>query len=47
MAVLNFTLSEEGVNALRDGLACLGKFSDDVTLEAKQDRVELIIFGIV
>ncbi|KAI1777990.1 Rad9-domain-containing protein [Hypoxylon cercidicola] len=39
MAVLNFTLSEEGVNALRDGLACLGKFSDDVTLEAKQDRL--------
>ncbi|KAI1758985.1 Rad9-domain-containing protein [Hypoxylon sp. FL1150] len=39
MAVLNFTLSEEGVNALRDALACLGKFSDDVTLEAKQDRI--------
>ncbi|KAI0180558.1 Rad9-domain-containing protein [Hypoxylon sp. FL1284] len=39
MAVLTFTLSEEGVNALRDALACLGKFSDDVTLEAKQDGI--------
>ncbi|KAI1102611.1 Rad9-domain-containing protein [Jackrogersella minutella] len=39
MAVLNFTLSEEGVNALRDALACLGKFSDEVSLEAKKDRL--------
>ncbi|KAI1410552.1 Rad9-domain-containing protein [Hypoxylon sp. FL1857] len=37
MAVLNFTLSEEGVNVLRDALACLGKFSDEVSLEAKKD----------
>lgn len=39
MAVLNFTLSEEGVNALRDALACLGRFSDEVSLEAKKDRL--------
>ncbi|KAI1393343.1 Rad9-domain-containing protein [Hypoxylon trugodes] len=39
MAVLNFTLSEEGVSALRDALACLGKFSDEVSLEAKKDRL--------
>lgn len=42
MAVINFTLSEEGVNALRDALACLGKFSEEVSLEAKSDRVYLI-----
>ncbi|KAI1096624.1 Rad9-domain-containing protein [Rostrohypoxylon terebratum] len=39
MAVLNFTLSEEGVNALRDALTCLGKFSEEVSLEAKNDRL--------
>ncbi|KAI2623921.1 Rad9-domain-containing protein [Hypomontagnella submonticulosa] len=39
MAVLNFTLSEEGVSTLRDALACLGKFSDEVSLEAKKDRL--------
>ncbi|KAI1378399.1 Rad9-domain-containing protein [Hypoxylon crocopeplum] len=39
MAVLNFTLSEEGVSSLRDALACLGKFSDEVSLEAKKDRL--------
>ena len=39
MAVLNFTLSEEGVSALRDALICLNKFSDDVSLEARKDSV--------
>ncbi|OTA99111.1 hypothetical protein M426DRAFT_68439 [Hypoxylon sp. CI-4A] len=39
MAVLNFTLSEEGVNALREALTCLSKFSDEVSLEAKKDRL--------
>ncbi|KAI1143650.1 Rad9-domain-containing protein [Hypoxylon sp. FL0543] len=39
MAVLNFTLSEEGVNVLRDALACLGKFSDEVSLEATKDKL--------
>lgn len=39
MAVLRFTLSEDGVGVLRDALACLGKFSEEVSLEAKKDRV--------
>ncbi len=39
MAVLKFTLSEDGVSVLRDALTCLGKFSDEVSLEAKRDRV--------
>ncbi|KAI1465238.1 Rad9-domain-containing protein [Daldinia caldariorum] len=39
MAVLNFTLSEEGVSRFRDALACLNKFSDEVSLEAKKDKL--------
>ncbi|KAK6842382.1 Rad9-domain-containing protein [Apiospora arundinis] len=39
MVLLRFTLSEEGVNALRDALACLNKFSDEVSLEAKRDKL--------
>lgn len=39
MAVLTFTLSEEGVSAFRDALICLNKFSDDVSLEARKDSV--------
>ncbi|KAI1170158.1 Rad9-domain-containing protein [Nemania sp. FL0916] len=41
MAVLQFTLSEDGVSVLRDALACLGKFSDEVSLEAKKDKLVL------
>lgn len=41
MAVLNFTLSEEGVSGFRDALICLNKFSDDVSLEARKDSVSL------
>ncbi|KAI8626099.1 Rad9-domain-containing protein [Xylariaceae sp. FL1651] len=41
MAIVRFTLSEDGVNVLRDALACLGKFSDEVSLEAKKDRLVL------
>ncbi|KYK55873.1 hypothetical protein DCS_07838 [Drechmeria coniospora] len=37
MAVLEFTLSEEGVTGFRDALICLNKFSDDVFLEARKD----------
>ncbi|KAH7308104.1 Rad9-domain-containing protein [Stachybotrys elegans] len=37
MAVLTFTLNENGVGALRDALICLNKFSDDVSLEARKD----------
>ncbi|KAJ3496357.1 hypothetical protein NLG97_g2717 [Lecanicillium saksenae] len=41
MAVLNFTLSEEGVSGFRDALICLNKFSDDVSLEARKDSFTL------
>lgn len=41
MAVLSFTLSEEGVAAFRDALICLNKFSDDVSMEARKDSVSL------
>lgn len=41
MAVLNFSLNEEGVASLRDALICLNKFSDDVSLEARKDSVNL------
>ncbi|KAI1188328.1 Rad9-domain-containing protein [Nemania serpens] len=41
MAVLQFTLSEDGVSVLRDALTCLSKFSDEVSLEAKRDRLVL------
>lgn len=37
--ILLFTLSEEGVNALRDVLICLNKFNEEVCLEAKKDQV--------
>lgn len=39
MVVLNFTLNEEGVAVLHDVLACILKFSDDVCLDAKKDKV--------
>lgn len=39
MAVLTFTLSDDGVAAFRDALICLNKFSDDVSVEARKDSV--------
>lgn len=39
MPLLKFTLSEEGVNTFREALACLNKFSEGVSLEAKRDRL--------
>ncbi|GJN82454.1 DNA repair protein Rad9 [Purpureocillium lilacinum] len=41
MAVLAFTLSEDGITAFRDALICLNKFSDDVSLEARKDSFVL------
>ncbi|PHH59348.1 hypothetical protein CDD81_3352 [Ophiocordyceps australis] len=41
MHVLSFTLSLEGLNAFRDALICLSKFSEDVSLEARRDRFTL------
>ncbi|KAI1326637.1 Rad9-domain-containing protein [Xylariaceae sp. FL0255] len=46
MPLLKFTLSEEGVGVLRDALACLNKFSDEVSLEAKKDQLMLTTFNI-
>ncbi|KAI6784740.1 DNA repair Rad9 [Emericellopsis cladophorae] len=46
MAILNFTLSEEGVTALRDALICLSKFSDDVSLEARKDSFTLTTLNV-
>lgn len=43
MVVLNFTLSEEGVAVLHDALACMFKFSDEVCLEARKDKVHRLI----
>lgn len=45
MAVLNFTLSEEGVAVFHDALACIVKFSEDVVLEARKDKVRVIETG--
>lgn len=39
MALVNFTLSEDGVGAFNDALVCVHKFSDDVSLEIKKDKV--------
>jgi len=41
MVVLSFTLSEEGVTVLRDALSCMFKFSDDVCMEARKDKVTI------
>ena len=39
MAILNFTLSPEALGKLHDALVCLGKFSEDVSIEAAHDKV--------
>ncbi|KAF7533071.1 hypothetical protein G7054_g7404 [Neopestalotiopsis clavispora] len=41
MPLLRFTLSEDGVGALREALACLNKFSEEVSLEATKDKLDL------
>ncbi|KAK4241866.1 hypothetical protein C8A03DRAFT_11885 [Achaetomium macrosporum] len=46
MVILNFTLSEEGVAVLHDALACMFKFSDDVCLEARMDKLTLTTLNI-
>ena len=43
MALVSFTLSEEGVGAFNDALVCIHKFSDDVSLEVKKDKVRHIV----
>ncbi|KAK4044710.1 hypothetical protein C8A01DRAFT_31208 [Parachaetomium inaequale] len=46
MVILNFSLSEEGVAVLHDALACMFKFSDDVCLEARKDKLTLTTLNI-
>ncbi|RDL35149.1 Rad9-domain-containing protein [Venustampulla echinocandica] len=41
MAILTFTLSPEGIGKLHDALACLGKFSESVSIEASHDKLVL------
>lgn len=46
MALVNFTLSEEGVGAFNDALVCIHKFSDDVSLEVKKDKLVLTALNL-
>lgn len=46
MTILSFTLSEEGVTVLHDALACIVKFSDDVCLEARKDKLTLTALNL-
>ena len=39
MTVLKFTLTVDAVSQIHDILTCLGKFSDSVFIEARQERV--------
>lgn len=39
MVLLNFTLTPEAASKVHDLLVCLGKFSDTVAIEARQERV--------
>jgi hypothetical protein len=41
MAIISFTLSEEGMTVFHDALACILKFADEVCLEARPDRVSM------
>ncbi|KAH8781483.1 Rad9-domain-containing protein [Diaporthe sp. PMI_573] len=46
MALVNFTLSEDGVSAFNDALVCIHKFSDDVSLEIKKDKLVLTALNL-
>lgn len=39
MALLNFSLSPEALSRLHDVLICLGKFSENVSIQALADKV--------
>ena len=45
MTIVGFSLSEEGVYVFHDMLACMGKFSETVSLEARRDTVKLSTFN--
>ncbi|KAJ4424122.1 hypothetical protein N0V82_001170 [Gnomoniopsis sp. IMI 355080] len=46
MALVSFTLSEEGVGAFNDALMCVNKFSDDVSLEVRKDKLVLTALNL-
>ncbi|KAJ0109178.1 hypothetical protein J7T55_009508 [Diaporthe amygdali] len=46
MALVTFTLSEDGVGAFNDALVCIHKFSDDVSLEVKKDKLILTALNL-
>ncbi|KAK1751604.1 hypothetical protein QBC47DRAFT_425233 [Echria macrotheca] len=46
MGVLNFTLNEDGVAVMHDALMCMFKFSDDVCLEARKDKLTLTTLNV-
>ncbi|ROW17741.1 hypothetical protein VPNG_00682 [Cytospora leucostoma] len=46
MALVSFTLSEEGVGAFNDALVCINKFSDDVALDIKKDKLILTALNL-
>ena len=39
MAIVSFTLTDDGVTAFQNALACILKFSEDVSLDARKDKV--------
>lgn len=41
MAIISFTLSEEGMGIFHDALGCISKFADEVCLEARKDKLSL------
>lgn len=47
MALVSFTLSEEGVGAFNDALMCVNKFADDVSLEVRNDKVRNSRSGVI
>ncbi|KJR88387.1 cell cycle checkpoint control protein RAD9A [Sporothrix schenckii 1099-18] len=41
MAIVSFTLTDDGVTAFQNALACILKFSEDVSLDARRDKLIL------
>jgi cell cycle checkpoint control protein RAD9A len=46
MPVVHFTLSESGIAAFQHVLACVMRFSDDVSLEARKDKLVLTALNL-
>jgi hypothetical protein len=47
MVVLNFALMPEAASKVHDLLVCLGKFSETVAIEARREKVGLLLFLLV